>query len=157
MTPDEIAQRAAVVAAARSWLGTPYHHHARVKGVGADCLTLLASVYAEAGVIPPVRIPEYSHQWHLHRSEELYLNGVLEHAREISGPPEPGDTVVWKFGRCYSHGAVVVVWPLVIHAYIGIGTVLEDAEKAGWLSHIGENTEDRGKPRPRKFFSCWGA
>jgi hypothetical protein len=27
--------REAIVAAARSWLGTPYHHQASVKGVGS--------------------------------------------------------------------------------------------------------------------------
>lgn len=30
-------QRAAVAQEALAWLGTPYHHHARIKGVGVDC------------------------------------------------------------------------------------------------------------------------
>jgi cell wall-associated NlpC family hydrolase len=29
--------RAAVVAEARSWLGTPFHHQGRVKAAGVDC------------------------------------------------------------------------------------------------------------------------
>ena len=33
--------RAAVVAAAREWIGTPYHHMADIKGVGCDCAMLL--------------------------------------------------------------------------------------------------------------------
>ncbi len=68
----------------------------------------------EAGLIHQVEVPKYSHQWHLHRSEELYLNGLLGHTHEIEGPPLPGDIVLWKFGRCYSHGAIVVEWPTII-------------------------------------------
>lgn len=34
------------VAEAITWLGTPYHHQGRVKGVGVDCGTLLCEVYA---------------------------------------------------------------------------------------------------------------
>jgi cell wall-associated NlpC family hydrolase len=39
--------RARVVALARTWLGTPYHHQASLRGAGADCLGLLRGVYAE--------------------------------------------------------------------------------------------------------------
>ena len=38
-----------------SWIGTPYHHMGRVKGAGADCLTLLAEIYERAGVIRAYR------------------------------------------------------------------------------------------------------
>lgn len=47
-------QRQRVVEIAREWVGTPYHTGARIKGAGADCLTLLAEVYAEAGIIERV-------------------------------------------------------------------------------------------------------
>ena len=36
-----------VVRAARGWLGTPWHHQASVKGVGCDCIGLVAGVAAE--------------------------------------------------------------------------------------------------------------
>ena len=38
------ASRAAVVAEAIAWLGTPYHHRARIKGVGVDCAQLALGV-----------------------------------------------------------------------------------------------------------------
>ena len=169
--PDIDAERAAVVAEARAWLRTPYHHMGRVKGAGVDCATLLAEVYARAGVIPPQTIPFYPPDWHLHRDAERYLGFVLEHAVELSAissqlsadqPSEliadglkltaslPADIALWRFGRCFSHGAIVVDWPLVIHAYVGKGCVMEDASRARWLAQLGE----RGvaKPRPVKFF-----
>lgn len=155
MDQAEPQQRARVVACARGWLGTPYHPEARVKGAGVDCLTLLAEVFAEAGLIDRVCIPHYPRDWHLHRSAERYLQGLLRYAGEIDGQPQAGDVVLWRFGRCFSHGAIVVEWPTVIHAYVGRGCVLEDAEAASYLSRIGENGPDRGKPRPRRQFSLW--
>lgn len=118
--------RAAVLRAAEGWLRTPYHPGARVKGAGVDCLMLLAAVYEEAGVTGPIAPPPYPPDWHLHRGAERYLNGVLQYAREIPGPPDgpdppPGDAVLFRFGRCFAHGAIVIDWPLLIHAYVGEG------------------------------------
>jgi cell wall-associated NlpC family hydrolase len=153
----ELQQRQRVVSVARSWLGTPYHTGARVKGRsgGVDCLTLLAEVYAEAGLVGHIAIPYYPHDWHLHRSVERYLEGLLRYVREIPGAPQPGDIALWKFGRCFSHGAIVVGWPVVVHAYVNSSVRLENAEAAQWLKSIGEGKE-RGKPRPVRFFSFWG-
>lgn len=156
MNTLEASQRQKVVEVAKTWLRTPYHHAGRVKGAGVDCLTLLAEVYHEAGLIEKVKIDYYPMDWHLHRSAERYLNGLFDYAREIENNPLPGDIVLWKFGRCFSHGAIVVSWPTVIHSYLNIGVAYEDAENAAYLQKIGENVADRGKERPRKFFSYWG-
>ncbi len=51
---------AAVVAAARNWLGTPYRHQASVKGVGADCLGLVRGVWREVAGEEPETVPAYS-------------------------------------------------------------------------------------------------
>jgi cell wall-associated NlpC family hydrolase len=142
-----------IIEAAHTWLGTPYHTGARVKGAGVDCLTLLAEVYTEAGVIPRVEIPYYPHDWHLHRGQERYLEGLLCYAHEIPSPPQPGDIALWKFGRCFSHGAIVVDWPVIIHAYVGRACVMENASAAMWLSYIGESVNGQGRPRPVRFFS----
>lgn len=148
-------QRAAVVTAARTWLGTPYHHAGRVKGAGVDCAMLLAETYAEAGVIAPVEIAPYSPQWHQHRSAELYLAYVLERAQEIEGPPRPGDVALWKFGNCFSHGAIVMDWPMIVHAFLHRPVTLDNAETAQWLHRTAEKAGDRQGLRPRKFFSLW--
>ena len=116
--------RAKAVEEARSWLGTPYHHHARVKGVGVDCGQLLIGVYGAIGLFDP-RTVEYAHDWHLHHSEELFIGHVKSFgAHEIQTPPQPGDIAVYKFGRCFSHGAIVIGDGLVVHSYIGLGAVL---------------------------------
>jgi cell wall-associated NlpC family hydrolase len=71
---------------------------------------------------------------------------VLEYAPEIPNgandpPPEPGDLVLFRFGRCFAHGGIVTLWPRLIHAWNGMGVVPVDAEQA----LLG--------PRPRRFFS----
>lgn len=127
-------QRTNIVRAAKDWLGTPYHHHARVKRAGADCAMFPLAVYQDCGVLPrEYRPPQYSVQWHLHRSEELYLNEIEKFVVEIDEVPQPADFVVFRFGRTFSHGAIVVEWPIVIHSYIPHGVLLSDALRDGDL------------------------
>jgi cell wall-associated NlpC family hydrolase len=154
ISPSEVSDRARVVCIARSFLGTPYHSHGRKKGVGVDCLTLLAEVYTEAGLIEPVKLPHYAPDFFKHKGTELYLNGLLQYTAEVE-TGKPGDIVLWKYGRCFSHGAIVVDWPHIIHAHVGRSCMLESIDAAVWLKFIGENTPDHGKLRPMKIFSFW--
>jgi NlpC/P60 family putative phage cell wall peptidase len=41
------ADPARVIAAARGWLGTPYHDQASAKGAGCDCLGLVRGVWRD--------------------------------------------------------------------------------------------------------------
>lgn len=128
------ARREQIVRAAREWLGTPYHHRAAVQGAGTDCAMFPLAVYKECGLIPEdYPPPPYAMQWHLHRSEELYIKELEKFSRPIAGPPQPGDFVVFRFGRTFSHGAIVIAWPLIIHSCIPHGVVLADAERDGEL------------------------
>lgn len=109
--------REQIVNEAKSWLRTPYRHKARVKGGGVDCAQLLIAVYSACGLIDPdFAVEDYPMDWHLHRDEERYLNHVLAHAHAVK-TPQQGDVALFRFGRTVSHGAIVLEWPLVIHAY----------------------------------------
>ena len=118
--------REAVIAEAGSWIGTPFHHAARVKGAGVDCLMLLAEVYERAGIVNRIDPPFYVPDWHLHRDAERYMQGLLGYARQIE-TPLPGDIALFRFGRTFSHGAIVTEWPSLIHAYWSIGVVWGNA------------------------------
>ncbi len=120
--------RAAIVAEAEEWIGTPYRWHGRVKGRsgGVDCAMLIAEVFSRTGAIPDPELIPYSQQWHLHRDEELYLAAISKFAHRIAGPPAAGDCAFFKFGRTYSHGAIVTNWPIVIHAPLTAGMVVPD-------------------------------
>jgi NlpC/P60 family putative phage cell wall peptidase len=141
----ESQARARVVAEAMSWLGTPYHHMARVKGAGVDCAQLLAAVYHAAGLVAEVPLEYYPPDWHLHRDIERYLAAVLRHARETEAPL-PGDVVLYRWGRCLAHGAIVVApgWPRIVHALIDAGGVILDRGDGGRLAG-----------RERHFYTLW--
>lgn len=123
-------ERSAVAAEALSWLGTPYHHHARIKGVGVDCAQILCEVYEACRLVPHVDPGFYATDWHLHRGEELYM-GWLERsgARQVQ-TPALGDVALFRFGRCFSHGGIVVEASdqleamTVLHAYLNRGVIL---------------------------------
>ena len=108
--------REKIIAEAISWIGTPYHHQARVKRQGVDCGTLLIEVFNRCGLIPRVNPGNYSMEWHLHRSDEQYVDWVRQFADEIDSPA-PADVAIFQFGRTFSHGTIVTDWPNIIHAH----------------------------------------
>ena len=111
-----IPMREKIVAEARSWIGTRYHNCADIKGVGVDCGMLLVRVFVDFGLVEPFDPRPYTHDWHMHRDEERYLDLVL--ARAQVETPIPGDVMLFRVGRCYSHGGIVTrLEPLtIIHA-----------------------------------------
>jgi cell wall-associated NlpC family hydrolase len=134
-----------VVHEALGWEGTPYHHRARLRDVGVDCAMLPAAVYEAVGLIPRVE-PDYSPQWMLHRDEEQFLGWVTRFAREIRrAAVGPGDLAIWKYGRCYSHAAIVIDLPEVLHAVIRGG--------GGVRGNMDRDEELRS--RPVKFFTLF--
>ena len=126
MTKDT-GRRTDVVAEARTWIGTPYHHAADVKGVGCDCGMLLVRVYVDLGLVAPFDPRPYTRDWHLHRSEERYLGLLLERTSKVAAPA-PGDVALFRYGRCFSHGGIVTrAEPLtIVHAFHPAGLVLEE-------------------------------
>jgi hypothetical protein len=95
------ATRAAVVQEALTWLGTPYHHHARVKGVGVDCAQQLCAVYEACGCVPHIDPGNYAHDWHLHRGEEVFI-GWLEKAGAREEPLQGRQARFWSVGAARS-------------------------------------------------------
>ncbi len=100
-------------------------------GVGVDCLMLLVATFKAPGALPEAFDPRpYSHQWHLHRSDEVYLAGLDAWLRPLDErePLQPADVVVWKFGRTFSHAGIVVQASgglEVVHALAQAGAVIQ--------------------------------
>jgi cell wall-associated NlpC family hydrolase len=125
LTELEQELRSAVVAEAKSWIGTPYHLHGMVKGAGADCATFLLGVLQSFGIIRDEHLEHYSGDWFAHAKEETYLYRMMRHATNVAEAvsyatleAKPGDIVLTKSAnsRLYNHGGIVVKWPLIIHA-----------------------------------------
>jgi NlpC/P60 family putative phage cell wall peptidase len=144
----EIDQRNAVVAEARSWALTPYRHCADIKGVGVDCGMLIVRVFVDLGLVEPFDPRPYAIDFMMHRDEERYLGWVKTWCAEVE-TPRPGDLALYRFGRCFSHGGIVVnADPLtIVHAYRDSGMVCED--------NVGQNPRLSDPARKPLFFSYW--
>jgi cell wall-associated NlpC family hydrolase len=138
-------ERQRVVDAARTWLDTPYHHHARLKGVGVDCAQILIAVFAEAGLVEPFETGYYPPDWMMHREAERYLGFVTQYCPHVViGTPQPGDIAVWRIGRCFAHGGIITEWPHFIHAYLPARKVCYGSADDGDLAN-----------RARLIYSFW--
>lgn len=122
ITGEDILREAA------TWIGTPFHHRGLVKGVGVDCGHFIIGVHSAVGLYPKWTPDDYPPDWHLHRGEEMFIS-YLERNYDRVDEPQPGDVVMFKFGRCASHGAIVVKWPKVVHSYIRTGVVYANAKE----------------------------
>jgi cell wall-associated NlpC family hydrolase len=121
-----VSENTAIVQEARSWIGTPYHLGARVKGAGCDCATFLAEVLIACGVAEREDLGVYSHDWFQHAESERYMLRLLRHAEKVletvayrSVEAQPGDVVLTKAvgSHVFNHGGLVLEkWPNVVHA-----------------------------------------
>lgn len=139
-------ERAAVIAEARTWINTAFAHQQKCKGAGVDCGYLLAEIYRVAiPGWPGLDFGNYGPQWMMHKDEDanFYVGIVQEHCVPMDHP-DSGDIVLFKFGRGYSHGGIVVSWPEIIHA---------DARTAKRV--VRENVRQTAflNSKPRLFFS----
>ncbi len=124
-----------IIKAAERWLGARWHHQACVPYVLVDCGQLLNDVFARCGFIDKVETQFCPRDWAAHRNSEQYLLDIVErHAQPVS-TPLPGDVAVWKFGRVFSHLAIVIDWPCIIHVDFYEGVTYADASKGKLATH----------------------
>jgi cell wall-associated NlpC family hydrolase len=154
----EAELRAAIVAEAMTWEGTPYLQQGDVKGPNGcvDCSMLLVRCWVDTGLVEPFDPRPYPASWHLHHGEERYLDWLSTVAVEVD-EPQPGDVVAFRFGLCFSHGGIMVDRTRVIHALRGHGNCsVTDLREAFLMFERPEGSVSRpwGK-RPRKFFDVF--
>jgi cell wall-associated NlpC family hydrolase len=145
---EEAALRAAIVAEARKWIGTPYHDNGDIRGAGVDCGMLLVRVFVDLGLVAPFDPRPYPRDWMMHDDEEKYLGWVKANCGETTDP-KPGDIAVFRFGRCYSHGGIITAASprALVHAYADARCVIEES-----FEH---NAELNRPHRKARVFSLW--
>lgn len=114
--------RDVVVARARAWLGTPYHHQMSVLGVGCDCLGLVRGIWREVYGGEPEAMPAYSRDWAEASGEETLLSAARRHFLEIPlGGATAGDILVFRYrrGTAAKHIGVLTAPATLIHAVEG--------------------------------------
>ncbi|MBX3568762.1 MAG: C40 family peptidase [Rhizobiaceae bacterium] len=103
--------RARIVAAALSWVGTPYRHQGRRKGVGCDCLGLVLGVWRDVyGSPAPAPLP-YASDWSLQTGRDALLDAARRHCRETPVDAAlAGDLILFRWRRdvAASHAAILI-------------------------------------------------
>jgi NlpC/P60 family putative phage cell wall peptidase len=116
------AERAAIVAEALTWDGTPFHDCSGVKGVGCDCVHLLEGVFKARGYAMDFEMPVYPPQWGLHRDEPMFLSGLARYARQVERA-DIADIAMFRFGRHAAHGGILIGNDRIVHASSTLGRV----------------------------------
>ena len=130
--------RAAIVAEARSWIGTPYRHQASLKGVGCDCLGLVRGVWRALYGAEPEAPPPYAPDWAEAAAGEPLAEAALRHlapeARDAFGA---GDILLfrWRAGLAAKHAAIVTAPGRMLHAHDG-AAVAEVALTPWWRRRL---------------------
>lgn len=111
-----------VLRVARGWVGTPYHHQASVRGVGADCLGLVRGVWRELYGIDAETPPPYTRDWAEGGGEETMLAAATRHLLPVAPhAATAGDVLVFRLraGTVAKHAAILSGEGRMIHAMEG--------------------------------------
>jgi len=125
--------QAAIIAAARSQIGTPFHHLGRLPGIRLDCAGLVVHVAREIGA-DYLDVDGYSN----HPSQGM-LEAALDRQpclRRVSLiDRQPGDVLLMRFKGDPQHLAICA-GDTVIHAYADNGYVCEHRLADVWVARI---------------------
>ncbi len=123
-----------VVIAASSWIGTPFQHQARVKGIGVDCAGLVIGVAHQIGVTDYdidgyPRVPDGAMM-------ERVLGEQLIHVNMDN--MQAGDVLLFGFMKYAQHLAIITQMnPVyIIHAYQPNGKVTHHRLDTVWRRRI---------------------
>lgn len=108
-----------IVQAAEGWLGTPYHHQAALKGVGADCIGFIRGVRAELLGFDVDYRPRYSPAWGEVDRDELLLKAAHDYFVPVDYDGwKAGDLLVFrvKFSASAKHCGIACDAENMLHA-----------------------------------------
>jgi cell wall-associated NlpC family hydrolase len=118
---------------ARSYLGTPFHHQAREKGVGIDCIGLLVGVAQEMGW-PIDDVTDYSRD---PDGKSLIANLRSQLDPVPIGEQVDGDVAVFWMVRPHLPAHVGILTKRgVVHTYAKIGKVVEHGMGSIWSKRL---------------------
>ena len=129
--------RTCIVACARSWIGTPYHHQASMQGIGTDCLGLVRGVYRTLYGAEAAAVPGYSSDWAEASGRETMWDAARLHLIETSvAQALPGDMLLfrWRPRAVAKHVGILSAPQHLVHACEGVA-VCEITMTPWWWRH----------------------
>ena len=139
ITPEQI------VAQARTWLGTKYHHQGRLKKSrqgpgGVDCIGLMVGVIDELGMQDGNEKPLSLHDeknYSMHPEKGRLIGSIGKHLEEIlKEKMRIGDILLFKFHSDPQHIGLLTYYPSggfgLIHCNSNAGKVVEQPLSETW-------------------------
>ena len=118
--------RSAILAEARTWIGTPYQHQASTKGAGCDCLGLVRGVWRALYGDEPELAPAYTPDCAERHGAETLLDAARRHLVEVAiTDAQPGDVLLFRMhvSAPAKHAAFLDEGGHILHAYWGRAVV----------------------------------
>ncbi len=126
------ATRNQIIEEARSYIGTPYHHQGRIKGVGVDC----------AGVVVGINTKFELTSHDVKGYKPSPHNGLLQQAladagfkKKLRTQLQAGDCLLMQFTGEPQHLAVFT-GESIIHSYSKIKKVVEHRLSGVWKARV---------------------
>ncbi|HEY8161319.1 MAG TPA: NlpC/P60 family protein [Methylocystis sp.] len=131
-------RRATIVAAARRWIDTPYHHQASLIHVGCDCLGLVRGVWRDVVGEEPEAAPPYTPDWAETLGFETLLDAAHRHFTPVTVDDfRVGDVLAFRFRDHLpaKHLGIATSATHMIHAHSG-ARVTEVAIGGHWRKRL---------------------
>jgi NlpC/P60 family putative phage cell wall peptidase len=135
--------QARIVRQARTWLRTPFHHQARLKGKGCDCLGLIVGVVDELGLKDRngKLLASYDEITYPTEPDGAYLTQRLtELLEEVPiAEAQPGDLALFKVRDNPQHLAILTDYEGalgMIHCFAPARAVVEHRLDDDWKQRI---------------------
>ena len=127
-----------IVKEARSWKGTPFMGHVRLKGVGVDCVQLVAGVLINLGIIPRnVTLPTYTLGSGSHLESSLVSDWITQSGLfTVEQSTQPGDIIGMQLARVIHHVGIVTSDCEFIHAVEVSGVIESRLTDPPWGKRI---------------------
>lgn len=132
-----------IVAQARTWLGTPFHHQARLKGKGCDCLGLIVGVVDALGLedASGKKLAAYDEVTYSKEPDGAYLiqklTGLLDEVPAAEA--RAGDLALFKVRENPQHLAILTDYEGglgMIHSFAPSRRVVEHRLDDEWKSRM---------------------
>jgi NlpC/P60 family putative phage cell wall peptidase len=114
--------RAAIIAEARTWIGTPYRHQGSLRGVGCDCLGLLRGLWRGLIGPEPEKPDPYSPDWAEAGGNEALIKAAQRHLVALPDLTfAEGDVILFRFRNNVpaKHIGIAAGPTQMIHAHEG--------------------------------------
>lgn len=124
------------IAAAQSYINTPFHHQGRVPNVGLDCIGLVICAANAADINLEIR--DHNHYLRRPVGTEL-IDSIESHGGIKFGElesAERGDLLIFRFENRPQHVGIYLGFDKLIHSYQPAGKVVEITMNQSWKSRF---------------------